>query len=246
MDTLVLITQYSFMVTMLGMAAATVYMLIERDGIAAEYRPAVTVAGIYTAIAAFMYWNMYTQVGLDGDIQSILDLPTHVRYVDWIITTPLILLTIALVLEIPQKRLGLVLLVLAADVAMIIFGYFGELYSNEVGMQFQAWTMFGAGCLAYLLLLFIVLSFFADTASEKVAPVQRAFRLMALFIAIGWTVYPIGFLFGMSDAEIMKVAREFVYNIADIINKIGLGVVTISAVVGITRDAQVRQAMRDL
>ncbi len=40
---------------------------IERDGVAEEYRPAATVAGIYTAVAAFMYWTMHSQVGLDGN-----------------------------------------------------------------------------------------------------------------------------------------------------------------------------------
>lgn len=246
MDIFVLITQYSFLITMLGMAGATAFLWIERDGVAEEYRPAATVAGIYTAVAAFMYWTMHSQVGLDGNINAILELPTHVRYIDWVITTPLILLTIALLLDIPEKRMGLVWVVIIADIAMIVFGYFGELYSNMEGMQFQAWTMFGLGCLAYLLLLFIVLSFFSDAASEKVAPVQRAFKFMALFIAVGWAIYPVGFLFGMSEIEGMKVAREFIYNIADIVNKVGLGLVALFAAKAITRDTRIRETMRNL
>lgn len=246
MDTFVLITQYSFLITMLGMAAGTVFLWIERDSLIEEYRSTATVAGIYTAIATFMYWTMHQQIGLSGDINTILDLPTHIRYIDWIITTPLILLTIALLLDVPEKRMGLVWVVIAADIAMIVFGYFGELFANMDGRQFEAWTMFGLGCLAYLLLLFIVLSFFSDAAAEKVQPVQRAFKFMSLFIIIGWAIYPIGFLFGMADMEGMKVAREFVYNIADVVNKVGLGLVALFAAKAITRDVRIREAMRTL
>lgn len=246
MDMLVLITQYSFQISMLGMAGATAYLWIERGSIAPEYRPAATVAGIYTAIAAYMYWQMTQTVGLSGDIESILALPTHVRYIDWIITTPLILLTIALILDIPAKRAGLIWIVIAADIAMIIFGYFGELFSNQAGRDFEAWTMFGLGCLAYMMLLYIVLGFFSETANEKVAPVKRAFKFMAMFIAIGWTVYPIGFMLGMSDADAMKVMREFIYNIADVINKVGLALVAVSAAKAISKDTQIKSAMRDL
>jgi len=246
MDTFVLITQYTFVITMLGMAGSTAYLWLERDGIAPEYRPAATVAGIYTAIAAFMYWQMWNYVGLDGNIQPLLDLPTHIRYIDWIITTPLILLTIALILDVPSKRAGLVWIVIAADIAMIIFGYFGELFADQPDRAFESWTMFGLGCLAYLLLLYIVIGFFSESAQDKVKPVKKAFRFMVIFIAVGWAIYPIGFLFGMSDLEGMKVARELVYNIADLVNKVGLALVALFAAKAITRDTQIRSAMRDL
>ena len=50
------------------------------------------------------------------------------------------------------------------------------------------------------------------------------------FIVVGWVIYPIGYLFSPevglgpdidNSAEIMAVA----YNVADIINKIGFGIV---------------------
>ncbi|MGK7295408.1 MAG: bacteriorhodopsin [Candidatus Wenzhouxiangella sp. M2_3B_020] len=246
MDLLVLITQYSFQIAMLGMAGATAYLWLERDSIASEYRAAATVAGIYTAVAAYMYWQMAQTVGLSGDIQDVLALPTHVRYIDWIITTPLILLTIAIILDIPSKRAGLVWIVIAADIAMIVFGYFGELFADRPGKEFEAWTLFGLGCLAYLFLLYLVLGFFRDTAEDKVEPVQRAFKFMALFVAVGWTVYPIGFVFGMADSDTLKITRELIYNVADVVNKVGLALVAVFAARAISRDSRIRSAMRDL
>ncbi|MDX1626583.1 MAG: bacteriorhodopsin [Wenzhouxiangellaceae bacterium] len=247
MNTFTIITQYSFLITMLGMAGGTVYFWLERDSIAPEFRPAATISGIYTGIAAFMYWLIYQQVGLDGQVSSVLDLPTHVRYIDWIVTTPLILITIGLMLQIQERKVSVLWLVVVADVAMIIFGYFGELYADAPGKDFEAWTMFGLGCLAYLVLLYMILQFFGEAADEKVGPVKRSFRIMALFIAVGWAIYPLGFVLGLvSDADGAKLAREFVYNIADLVNKVGLGLVVVTTAKAITKDAQIKEAMRDL
>lgn len=246
METLVLVTQYTFLITMLGMAGGSVYFWLERDSLAEEYRSVATIAGIYTAIAAFMYWRMHNLVGLDGDINSLLMLPTHVRYIDWVITTPLILVTVGLLLKIQERSASILAVVVLADLLMIIFGYFGELYANA-GQAFEAWTLFGMGCLAYVMLLYFFLQFFGQAAKEKVLPVQRAFKFMALFIAVGWAIYPLGFIVGLlSDADAAKVIRELVYNFADLVNKVGLGVVVLAAALSLTKDARIKEAVRTL
>jgi sensory rhodopsin len=247
MADLALITQYMFLVTMLGMAAGSAYFWLERDTLSPELRSAATIAGIYTAIAAFMYWRMTGIVGTDGDPASVVALPTHYRYVDWIITTPLMLVNLMVLLQVTDEKRGLVVVMIGADVAMIAFGYFGELYSNVPGMEFEAWVMFGLGCLAYLILLYMMYSALADAAKDKVAPVKKAFLNMRLFILIGWMIYPLAFIIGMlAPGDGAKIARELLYNFADLINKVGLGLVALIAAKQISRDAAIRQAMRNL
>lgn len=247
MEGFVLITQYTFLISVFAMAGGTAYFWLERDSIAEEFRPAVVVAGIYTGIAAFMYWQMHTTVGLDGDVQKLLAMPTHVRYIDWIVTTPLILVTIGLLLQLQERRLGLLAIVVAVDIAMIIFGYFGELFAAQEFKDFEAWTMFGLAFMAYLMLLYLLVQFFGEAAQDKAAPVKRAFKFTTLFIVVGWMIYPLGFILGLVwDAEAAKVARELVYNIADIVNKVGLGMVVLITAKNITRDAQIKEAMRNL
>ena len=247
MEGLVLITQYTFLVSVLAMAGGTAYFWLERDAVAQEFRPAVVVAGIYTAVAAFMYWQMHLTVGLNGDIEQLLAMPTHVRYIDWIVTTPLILVTIGLLLQLQERRLSLLGIVVAVDILMIVFGYFGEIFSGMEFKQFEAWTMFGLSFISYLMLLYLLTQFFGEAAQDKAAPVKRAFKYMVLFIVIGWMVYPLGFILGLvSDAEVAKVLRELVYNIADIINKVGLGIVVFVTAKSITRDAEIKEAMRNL
>jgi bacteriorhodopsin len=247
MEGFVLITQYTFLVSVFAMAGATAYFWLERDAVAQEFRPAVVVAGIYTAVAAFMYWQMHSTVGLDGDAQRLLAMPTHVRYIDWIVTTPLILVTIGLLLQLQDRRLGLLGIVVAVDILMIIFGYFGELYAGMEFKKFEAWTMFGLSFISYLMLLYLITQFFGEAAQDKAAPVKRAFKFMVLFIIVGWMIYPLGFILGLvSDAEAAKIARELVYNIADIVNKVGLGIIVFITAKSITRDAEIKEAMRNL
>jgi bacteriorhodopsin len=247
MDNLVVITQYLFLVTMLGMLAGTIFFWFERESLSPEYRGAATVAGIYTGIAGFMYYKMHTIVGTSGELEALLALPTYYRYMDWILTTPLMLLNIALLLQLADDKRGVVGILLGADIVMIITGFFGELYANQPGRGFETWTLFVLSCLAWLMMLYIMYGILTDTARDKVMPVRNAFIKMRLFITIGWTIYPIGFMIGaLSDAAVAKVLRELIYNIADLINKVGLGLVAILAARAITRDIQIREAMRQL
>jgi sensory rhodopsin len=244
---LALVTQYMFLITMLGMGAATAYFWLERDSLTPEFRPAATVSGIYTGIAAIMYFKMQLLVGTSGNIQTLLDFPTHYRYVDWVITTPLMLLNLTILLQLTSERRGLIFIMLGADLAMIMFGYFGELYSNIPGKDFEAWTLFGMGSLAWLLLLYIIYDILGNAAKGKVAPVKKAFETMRLFITFGWAIYPLGFVIGMiSHDPAAKLLRELVYNFSDLVNKIGLGLTAVFAAKQIIKDSAIRAAIRKI
>ena len=55
-----------------------------------------------------------------------------------------------------------------------------------------------------------------------------AMRPPRWFIVVGWIIYPIGYLFSPEVAILDNVNQEtmaVLYNIADMINKIGFGVV---------------------
>jgi sensory rhodopsin len=242
-----LVTQYMFLVTFLGMASASVYFFVERDSLSAEFRSNATIAGIYTAIAAFIYYKMHLAVGLDGMPESLAKFPTEFRYIDWLVTTPLMLIKFGTLLQIADDKRGIIWILVVADIIMIVAGYFGEYLLNKNGPSFEVWTLFGLGCLAWLFLLYVLFSSLADFAADKVAPVKRAFKNMRLFITVGWAIYPLGYMVAcFSDSENAKIARELIYNIADLVNKVGLGMVVIIAAKQITRDAAIRDAMRKI
>ncbi|MEZ5581511.1 MAG: bacteriorhodopsin [Candidatus Competibacteraceae bacterium] len=57
---------------------------------AAEYRSAVNMATLICFIAAVQYFGMQREVGIDAGTDSIITFPTELRYIDWLLTTPLL------------------------------------------------------------------------------------------------------------------------------------------------------------
>jgi sensory rhodopsin len=230
MDDLALVTEYMFLVTMLTLAAASAFFWMERDTLAPECRSAGTIAGMFTAVAAFVYWRMTSMVGGDGDPASIIALPTHYRYIDWVVTTPLIVLSLFVVLQAANERRGLALCAIALDVAMIVFGYFGELSVRHPERHASAWGFFAASCVACAGLIAILRGPLTRVAATRPEPMRRAYVRMCRFILLAWPVYPLCFAIALIvPGDEVKIARELIYNIADLINKIGFGVLALSA-----------------
>ena len=63
--------------------------------------------------------------------------------------------------------------------------------------------------------------------SDAPAPLAKALTTMRLFVLIGWAIYPIGFLMANAGAG---EYREIIYNVADVINKVGFGLVAYQGV----------------
>lgn len=61
---LVLATQYMFWVGFVGMAAATLYFLVERNSLDPEYRSVATVAALVTFVAAIHYYFIKDAVAI--------------------------------------------------------------------------------------------------------------------------------------------------------------------------------------
>ena len=60
-------------------------------------------------------------------------------------------------------------------------------------------------------------------------PIAKAVRLMRTFILVGWAIYPIGFLMALTG-ESGGAFRELFYNVADVINKVGFGLVAYNGI----------------
>merc|ERR1712025_1167228 len=74
---------------------------------------------------------------------------------------------------------------------------------------------------------FILYEIFAGEAGEvaadvnKVNPyVQQSFKTMRLIVSAGWSIYPLGYLFGYLLGAVDSVYLNVIYNIADFVNKI--------------------------
>ena len=225
-DVLGLITFFLFFVGYISMGAAFVFFMAERNSVAPQYRTTMTISALIVGIAAFHYYYMR---GVYTDLGTV---SIEYRYMDWIITVPLMALKFPSLVGkdaiTDEKFLGLGFtgICFSGALIMIGFGYLGESGAID-GML--GLVLGGVGWAMIIVATGTPWTSGKGVDNSKIAPeLMWSTNALRWFICVGWVIYPIGYLFnptaGVSDAvsaEVMAV----LYNIADMINKIGFGVV---------------------
>ncbi len=244
---LIMATQFSFLMGFLGMAGGTLYFALIKNSLPLDSQSNAATSAVYCFMAALMYAFINYKYGIGTDALSKGEYPTVLRYIDWLVTTPL------LVLKFPQMLGGedataVALLVIVADVMMILFGFAGETSINAArGATVAGWALFGVGCLAWLFIIFVLYTAVTNAAANKLAPVKIGLSRLKLFIVFGWAIYPLGFLITLiSNSPDVRVARELIYNFADLFNKVGFGMVAIYTIQQVVREQKIREAMAQL
>jgi len=241
-----MVTQYTFWIALLCFAAGFVYFLMERSSVEEEYRSTATIAAIICLIAGANYFAMRGMVGMDGTVASILNFPTEFRYLDWLITTPLILVKFPNLLGGGDDQKQTLVTLVFADVVMIVTGFVGELAINEGNKTLGFW-MFLAGMIAWIFIIYILFAVVSTAADRKIEPIRVAINQLKYFILIGWAVYPVGYFMAFFGAgEEGQILRELLYNVADVVNKVGFGIVALLAVRSISKESAIRRAIADL
>ena len=198
-------------------------------------------------MAAIMYAYINLKYGIGTNSLAEGNYPTVLRYIDWLVTTPLIVNKFPEMIG-GEEAPAVALLVVVADVMMILFGFAGETSINAAkGATVVGWAMFGVGCLAWMFIIFVLYTAVTNASVNKLGPVKAGLSRLKLFIVFGWAIYPLGFLLSlMSNNPEMRVTRELVYNFADLFNKVGFGLVAIYAVRQVMREEKIRAAMAQL
>lgn len=135
------------------------------------------------------------------------------RYVDWSITTPLLLLDLCILAGLSGAD---ILVTIVADVIMILTGLFAAFGSEGTP---QKWGWYTIACLAYLVVIYNLVVHGRASAAAKSDKVGGFFTAIAGFTLIIWTLYPI--IWGFADgARHMSVNAEIVaYAILDFLAK---------------------------
>ena len=177
----------SFWLVSMACLAATVFFFLERSSVPAGWRVSMTVAGIVTGIAFVHYMYMRDVWIMTGDS------PTVYRYIDWLITVPLLMLEFYFVLAAVKKVPSSVFWkLLIGSLVMLIGGYLGE------AGYMQPFVGFVIGMAGWIYILFEIFSGEAGTLAAKAGnkSLQTAFSAMRIIVTIGWAVYPLGYIFG--------------------------------------------------
>lgn len=105
------------------------------------------------------------------------------RYVDWALTTPLLLLDLSLLAGLSGAN---ILVAVVADVIMILTGLFAA-YGHTHG---QKWGWYAFACIAYLVVIYQLAFNGRAAAALKDSKTKAFFGSIAGFTLILWTIYP--------------------------------------------------------
>jgi bacteriorhodopsin len=201
----------SFWIISIAMIAATVFFFAEAATVRSHWKTSLHVGGLVTLVAGvhYMYMREYWVM--------VHQSPIVYRYIDWSITVPLQMIEFNLILKAAGKPVSgsMFWMLLLGTVFMLAMGYCGE---EKILPAFPA---FVAGMCGWAFILFqIFIGEAGKAASSCSGAVVTSFNNMRLIVTIGWSIYPLGYLFGYLLGAVDDTFLNVIYNIADFVNKI--------------------------
>ncbi|KAG7005690.1 opsin-1 [Physcia stellaris] len=179
-----------------------------------------------TTFATISYYAMAVKAGVSENEITIKHSQKHfpdtfsyiyrevywARYVDWSVTTPLLLLDLSFLCGLAGAN---ILVAVVADIIMIMTGLFAALTVPES----PKWGWYAMACLAYLVVIYQLAINGRGVVQQKDKKTGTFFVAIASFTLVLWTVYPI--IWGVADgSRIASVDAEIIaYAVLDILAK---------------------------
>ncbi len=215
-----------------AMAATAVFLLVVQGRVLPRYRLALVVSAMVCFIAAYHYFRIFDSfsdafVAVDAGTRGVADSFELVRgvgfnegyrYVDWLLTVPLLLFETIAVLALPRAtRNSLLWKLIPASALMILLGWPGEL-TAEIGPK----AIWGAlSTIPFLFILYVLFVELSRAAKNQPNQVGKELAGLRWLLLATWGVYPISYMFPMFglDGADAFVYRQIGYSIADILAK---------------------------
>jgi bacteriorhodopsin len=220
---------FTFFVGCMAMMAASAFFFLSLNQFDKKWRTSVLVSGLITFIAAVHYFYMRDYWASFGES------PTFFRYVDWVLTVPLMCLEFYLILKVAGAKKSLLWKMIIYSLVMLVTGYFGEVVYTDSA----AFWGFISGVAYFAIVYEIWLGEASKLAVAAGGEIQKAHKILCWFVLVGWAIYPLGYMMGTTgwyNGIIPEGNIDVAYNIADAINKIGFGLVIYSLAVNSQKD----------
>uniref|UniRef100_UPI00404AE358 bacteriorhodopsin-like n=1 Tax=Candidatus Planktophila sp. TaxID=2175601 RepID=UPI00404AE358 len=217
-----------FSLGLVAMLATTVYTLVSQPRVLAKYRTALVMSSMVTFIAGYHYLRIFDsfkdaseggKVLLDGSQDAFNE---AYRYVDWLLTVPLLLVEVIAVLALAKEvARSLIMRLVPASAAMIALGYPGEISSDQ-----NTQVLYGVlSTLPFIYILYVLFVELGKSLDRQPAGVAETIGRLRLLLIATWGVYPIAYIFNIvGDATASSfVTVQVGYTIADILAKCVFG-----------------------
>jgi len=235
-----------FSLGLISMLATTVYTLVSQPRVLAKYRTALVMSSMVTFIAGYHYLRIFDsfkhaseggKVMLDGSQDAFNE---AYRYVDWLLTVPLLLVEVIAVLALAKEvSRSLIMRLVPASAAMIALGYPGEISSDQ-----NTQVMYGVlSTLPFIYILYVLFVELGKSLERQPAGVAETIGRLRLLLIATWGVYPIAYIFNIvGDATASSfVTVQVGYTIADILAKCVFGL----TILKIAKMKSVAEGMKD-
>lgn len=200
-----------------------------------EQKEYYVVTILIAAIAFASYLSMVFGMGLteitlvNGEVLDIY----WARYADWLFTTPLLLLDLAILADADRSTIGALV---GVDALMIVTGLAGGLSTTPV-FRYVWWTVSTFAMIAVLYMLWTTLTSRAEALGGDT---ERVFKLLRNLTVVLWTFYPIVWILGTEGVGVVPLFLETLFfMVLDVTAKIGFGFILLRsrAVTGTTNTA---------
>ena len=171
---------FTFFVGCMAMMAASAFFFLSLNQFDKKWRTSVLVSGLITFIAAVHYFYMrdYWAANMES--------PTFFRYVDWILTVPLMCVEFYLILKVAGAQKSLMWKMIFFSVVMLVTGYFGEAVFNT-GSGPAVW-----GAISGAAYFYIVYEIWLGSAKKLAVAaggdVLSAHKILCWFVLVGCTI----------------------------------------------------------
>ena len=231
---------------LVSMLACTIYTLVSQQRVLAKYRNALVMSSMVTFIAGYHYLRIFDsfkhaseggKVLLDGSQNSFNE---AYRYVDWLLTVPLLLVEVIAVLALAKEvSRSLITRLVPASAAMIALGYPGEISSDQ-----NTQVMYGVlSTLPFIYILYVLFVELSKSLERQPAGVAETVGRLRLLLIATWGVYPIAYIFNIvGDASASSfVTVQVGYTVADVLAKCVFGL----TILKIARMKSMAEGMKD-
>ena len=212
-------------------ASATIFFWLGRSQVASEYKTAVTITGLVTFVAFYHYFRIFDSFDAavhvnHGVVEATgAEFNRAYRYVDWLLTVPLLLIELILVMRLPKAETVKMSVSLGAAAAlMVALGYPGEV-SQGIGSTRLLW-----GSLSMIPFIYIVYTLYVGLGAAVANQPQNVKDLVVIarnLTVFSWCFYPAvyfaPFIIDLSGAGAFTFI-ELGYTVSDIVAKALFGV----------------------
>jgi bacteriorhodopsin len=218
-----------------AMGSATIFFWLQLGNVSKSYRTALTITGIVTFIATYHYFRIFnswveafevTNSGGGDYTVKLSGTPFNdaYRYVDWLLTVPLLLVELILVMKLPAEQTASMSWKLGcASALMVALGYPGEIQDDLL----VRWVWWFLAMLPFCYVVYeLVVGLNEATNKQASATVSSLISSARYLTVISWCTYPFVYIIknvGLSGPT-ATMYEQVGYSIADVVAKAVFGV----------------------